>query len=166
MFGREFTDRAIHGLFALPITRATIAAAKFLTFVGWAALVAIALPLLLLITGLALGLGAPDPAATAGLLQLAALSLFGMAMATPVAWAATLGRSVLAAVGVAIALIVIAQFSVLAGIGGWMPLAAPALWAMSGGKTATLGQTLLTIPFGAIFAGLTIGSWHRLELDR
>lgn len=166
MFGREFTDRAIHGLFALPVTRATIAGAKFLTFGMWAALVALIMPLLLLGTGLILGLGPPDAGAAAGLWRLVGLSLFGMALATPVAWAATLGRSVLAAVGVAIALIVIAQFSVLAGVGGWMPLAAPALWAMSGAQAATLGQTLLTIPFGAVFVGLTVWSWHRLQLDR
>lgn len=166
MFGREFGDRAIHGLFALPVGRGRIAAAKFVAYAGWAALVAVAMPLLLFGTGLVLGLGAPDADAVAALWRLPALTLLGLLLATPVAWAATLGRSVLAGVGVAVALIVVAQFSVLAGVGGWMPLAAPALWAMSGGTMATFGQTLLAVPFAAVFVLLTIRSWHRLQLDR
>lgn len=166
MFGREFTDRAVHGLFALPVGRAAIAAAKFVTYALWATAVAIALPVLLLLTGLLLGLGAPDAAATAALFRLVALSFVGIGLASPVAWAATLGRSVLAGVGVAIGLIVVAQFSVLAGVGGWMPLAAPALWAMSGGELASPAQVLLTVPFCAVFIALTAVSWHRLQLDR
>lgn len=167
MFGREFTDRAVHGLFALPVSRATIAFAKLITYGAWSALVAAVMPALLLATGLVLGLGTPDAETLGALARLVVLSLLGSWLAVPVAWAATLGRSVLAGVGVAIALIVVAQFSVLAGVGGWMPLAAPALWAMSGeGELASAGQALLAVPFGALFIGLTAWSWSRLQLDR
>lgn len=165
MFGREFTDRAVHGLFALPVGRAQLATAKLLAYATWGMTVAVILPLLLLGTGLILGLGSPDSTTLGGLARIGVLALLGTILATPVAWAATLGRSVLAGVGVAIALIVIAQFSVLAGVGGWMPLAAPALWAMSDGRLATFPQTLLVLPFSAIWIALTIWSWRRLQLD-
>ncbi|HWM34771.1 MAG TPA: ABC transporter permease [Pseudolysinimonas sp.] len=164
MFGREFADGAVNGLFALPVSRRTIAAAKLLTFAAWGALVSAALPVVLGATGVALGLGTPGATELAGLARLTVLGLAGLVLATPVAWAATLGRSVLAGVGVGIGLIVVAQVSVLAGAGGWMPLAAPALWAMTAGRGATLGQVLLVLPFGAIWVVLTLGAWRRLQV--
>jgi ABC-2 type transport system permease protein len=166
MVGREFSDRAIHGLFALPIGRATILGAKLLAYTVWSILVAIALPLAMLLSGLAAGLGAPEAATIAALGRLAILSLAGALLATPVALAATLGRSVLAAIGTAVGILVIAQVSVVAGAGGWMPLAAPALWAVSAGARASLGQAALVIPFAVVFAGASLLAWHRLELDR
>ena len=68
-----------------------------------------------------------------------ALGIMSAAITVPVAWAATLSRSVLGGVSVAIGLVVVAQVSVLVGIGGWMPLAAPALWAISAGAAVTPG---------------------------
>jgi ABC-2 type transport system permease protein len=166
MFGREFADGAVNGLFALPIGRGTIAAAKFAAFAAWGVLVSAAMPLVLGLTGVALGLGMPGATELDGLGRLAVLGVTDLILATPVAWAATAGRSVLAGVGVAIALIVIAQVSVLTGAGGWMPLAAPALWAMTAGQAANLGQVALVLPFGALWIALTIVTWRRLQLDR
>jgi len=42
------------------------------------------------------------------------------------------------------ALPVVALVSVLAGLGGWMPLAAPALWALGLGATVSPVQLALT----------------------
>lgn len=81
-------------------SRATIAFAKLMIYGAWSALVAAVTPALLLATGLVLGLGTPDAEALGALPRLVALSLLGSWLAVPVAWAATLGRSVLAGVGV------------------------------------------------------------------
>jgi ABC-2 type transport system permease protein len=166
MFGREFADGAVHGLFALPVGRATIAGAKFAAFGLWSLVVAVALPLAMLVAGVAAGLGIPGPDAAAALVRLGALSFAGAFLGTPVALAATLGRSVLAGVGVAVGLLVVAQVSVVAGAGGWMPLAAPALWAVSGGAAVTPGQLALVLPFAGVWIAVTLAGWHRLELDR
>jgi ABC-2 type transport system permease protein len=163
MLGREFSDRAIAGLFALPVGRATIAGAKLLAYGIWSAGIALVLPLVVLGAGLAAGLGSPD---VPGLVRLGILSLASALIATPVAIAATLGRSVLAAVGVAIGLLVVAQVSVIAGAGGWMPLAAPALWAVSGGVLVSPLQLSLVIPFAAVCIAATLGGWRRLQLSR
>ncbi|HTL40761.1 MAG TPA: ABC transporter permease [Pseudolysinimonas sp.] len=163
MLGREFTDREIAGLFALPVGRAQIAGAKLLAYLVWSIGVAVLLPLAVLVAGAAAGLGAPD---VAGLARLGALSLGGALLATPVALAATLGRSVLAGVGVAVGLLVIAQVSVIAGAGGWMPLAAPALWAVSAGQLVSPGQLLLVPVFSGVFVVLTLVGWRRLEVGR
>ena len=141
MFGREFGDGTITGLFALPVRRSTIALAKLLVYGAWAAAMSLCLGILLLLVGLIAGLGPQDAGTWMALLRQVALGILTAAIAIPAAWAATLGRSVLAGVSVAIGLVVIAQVSVLAGAGGWMPLASPALWAMSAGAGGLSGST-------------------------
>jgi len=164
MFGREFGDGTIAGLFALPVRRSTIALAKLLVFLVWATAMSILLAIVLGLVGTMAGLGPIGSGTLEALARQAALGVMSVAITLPVAWAATLARSVLAGVSVAIALVVVAQVSVLAGLGGWMPLAAPALWAL--GTAVTPVQLALLIPFGAIFVALIAQSWRRMQLDR
>jgi len=100
------------------------------------------------------------------LVRPAALGTMSAVVTVPVAWAATLGRSVLGGVSVAIGLVIVAQVSVVVGLGGWMPLAAPALWAVSAGTAVTPLQLLLVVPFAGVAVLLTAMSWKRLQLDR
>lgn len=166
IFGREFTDGTITGLFALPISRSRIALAKLTVYASWATLVSIALVLSVFILGLLFGYGAPDNATWAGLGRLWVLAVFSAGIAIPVAWITTLTRSLLAAVGATIALVVVAQVGALMGAGGWMPLAAPGLWAMSEGTAVTLVQLFLTVAVALTFAVLACLAWTRLQLDR
>lgn len=166
MFAREFTDGTISALFALPVGRGRIAVAKLVVYALWATAVSTALAGGLLVLGLALGYGVPDAEAWTGLGRQLGLGLLTAAIATPIAWVATLTRSMLSGVGTAIGLVVLAQVGALAGAGGWMPLAAPALWAMSGGGAVTTGQLALAVALALVFAGLTRASWTRLQMDR
>jgi ABC-2 type transport system permease protein len=166
MFGREFGDGTITGLFGLPIRRSTIALAKLIVYAGWAVAVNLCLAALLLIVGLIAGLGPLTSTDWWALARQIALGVMTAAIAAPVAWAATIGRSVLAGVSTAIGLVVIAQVSVLAGAGGWMPLASPALWAISSGADVTALQLVLVLPYLAVFILVTAGAWGRLQLDR
>lgn len=166
MFGREFGDGTITGLFALPVRRTTIAFAKLVVYVIWVAAMSVLLAIVLALVGTVAGLGPIDGHTLMMLARQSALGVMSAAITLPVAWAATLSRSVLGGVSVAIGLVVVAQVSVLAGLGGWMPLAAPALWALSQGESVTPVQLALVIPFGAIFVTLTALSWRRMQLDR
>ena len=166
MFGREFGDGTITGLFALPVRRTTIAVAKLIVYVIWVTAMSVLLAVVLSVVGTLAGLGPIEGETPAMLVRQAALGVMSAAITLPVAWAATLSRSVLGGVSVAIGLVVIAQVSVLAGLGGWMPLAAPALWAISLGTTVSPLQLALLIPFGAIFVTLITLSWRRMQLDR
>lgn len=166
MFGREFGDGTIAGLFALPVRRTTIALAKSIVYVIWVTVMSLLLAVVLGVVGTLAGLGAIEGETPAMLLRQVALGVMSVAITLPVAWAATLSRSVLGGVSVAIGLVVVAQVSVLAGLGGWMPLAAPALWAISLGTGVSPVQLSLLLPFGAIFVVLTTASWRRLQLDR
>jgi ABC-2 type transport system permease protein len=166
MFGREFGDGTITGLFALPVRRSTIALAKLLVYGAWATAMSILLAIVLLAVGTLAGLGPVDSQTWGTVSRQVALGIMSAAITVPVAWAATLSRSVLGGVSVAIGLVVVAQVSVLVGIGGWMPLAAPALWAISAGAAVTSAQLLLIVPFVALAVLLTATSWRWLQLDR
>jgi len=166
IFAREFSDGTITGLFALPITRARIALAKLTVYAAWSVAISVALALGTLVLGLTLGYGWPSPDVWAAFGRQVVLGVLTAVVATPVAWIASIARSLLAAVGGAIALVVIAQVGVLAGAGGWMPLAAPALWAISNGTGADPVQLSLTLALGVILGVLTCTSWARLQLNR
>lgn len=166
MFGREFTDGTITGLFALPISRGRIALAKLTVYTVWAIAVSLVLTLGVLALGFLLGYGVPTPDAWAGIGRQGTLAILTAAIAVPIAWIATVTRSILAAVGGAIALVIVAQVGSLAGMGGWVPLAAPALWAMSGGSAVNATQLSLAVAFGVVFSGLTCATWARLQLTR
>ena len=166
MFGREFAEGTITGLFALPVSRGRIALAKLIVYALWVSSVAFVLTFGILVLGLVVGYGWPNPDAWSSLARLWALLMLTGVIATPTAWIATITRSLLAGVGATIALVVIAQVGSLMGAEGWMPLAAPALWAQSAGTATNPAQLTLSIGFGAAGAGLAITSWARLQLNR
>lgn len=166
MFGREFVEGTITGLFALPATRGRIALAKLTVYVVWAVIVSAALTLGVLILGLTFSYGPPSAEVWTTLGRLFMLGVLSTGLAVPVAWFATLFRSLLAAVGCTIALVVTAQVGALAGAGGWMPFAAPALWAMSKGAAVSAIQLGATLTVPVVFAVLCCVSWSHLQLDR
>ena len=121
--------------------------------------------LLLFAGGLAVGLGAPDAAAIGGLARLFALGVLTALIAVPAGWAASLGRGLLPGIAVAVGILVVAQVSVIADFGSWVPFVAPAFWAMHADIHST--PALVVVPFvPLVFGAATIISWRRLELDR
>lgn len=64
-----------------------------------------------------------------------------------------------------IGVVVVAQVGVLSGVGGWMPFAAPALWAM-GLEHITVVQLVLPLLVRVLFGFAIARSWSRLQLDR
>lgn len=171
MMGREFTDGTISALFALPVSVGRIALGKLAVYGLWVVAVNLALTAGLLALGLLLGYGSPDGQVWTGFARQLTLGLLTGALAVPVAWVTTLTRSVLAGVGATIGLVVLAQVGALAGIGGWFPLAAPALWALAaGGLLPDAGVTWVHLVIVAVvplvFAVLVWRAWARLQMDR
>ncbi|MHA7264377.1 ABC transporter permease [Arthrobacter sp. TMN-37] len=170
VFGREFTDGTVGSLFLAAVSRTATAAAKLLLVLAWSGAVAVALTATLLAAGSITGTA--GSAAGAGIFALAAKFLLITAatalLALPAAWAATLGRGYLAAIGAVIGIVVVAQLAAMTGLGGWFPFSAPGLWASQGGigtDATTAVQVLLSVPVGALAAGLTLRSWRRLTLS-
>jgi ABC-2 type transport system permease protein len=165
MVGREFADETIAGLFALPVSRQEIAIAKLGVFLGWAVAVAVLLTVGCALAGITLGYGVPGEREFATLLRLLGLVVLTGFLALPAAWAATLGRGLLPGIATTIVMIAVGQILTIAGTGAWLPIAAPALWALVPDEVSW-GQ-LATVPaLGACAALLTGRSWRRLQLDR
>lgn len=165
IIGREFADGTIAGLFALPVPRWAIALAKLIVYLVWTIAVSITLCGALLLLGLLLGYGAPDPAEWQALARQIPLTILVGLVATPVAWAATLGRGLLPGIATAIGLLVIAQVMAFTGNGAWFPVVTPALWAINP-DAVTTPQLLLVPTIPLIFGALTLLTWHRLQLDK
>jgi ABC-2 type transport system permease protein len=165
LVGREFAEGTVSGLFALAVPRWAIALAKLIVFVAWAIVLAVAVCFTVLIVGLAVGLGMPDAEAWRSLGRIGAVTVLIALIAFPVAWASTLGRGLLPGIATAIGILVVAQVSAFSGTGAWIPIVAPALWAISPGSV-TPGQLSLVATVPLAFGALTLVAWHRLELDR
>ncbi|GAB3256811.1 ABC-2 transporter permease [Arthrobacter pigmenti] len=168
-FGREFTDRTIAGLLARPVSRVAIAAAKLFIVVAWPLCIAVVLVPTLLAVGILTEMG-PVNVVVLGLAgKTALITVLSGLLAVPCAWAATLGRGYLAAIGAIIAIVIAAQMAVMAGSGGWFPFSAPGLWATRDGAGidfVTGLQLLLVLPVAALAVVLTLQSWRRLDLSR
>jgi ABC-2 type transport system permease protein len=164
LFGREFADGTITGLFALPVGRGTLAGAKLLVYAAWAFTISAVLVVVIVALGLALGLGSLPDVAAADVARQFVVTILTAAIALPAAWAATLGRGLLGGIGAIIGVVVVAQVAAVAGIGAWFPFAAPGLWAA--GLDVTGGQLVLVVPVAAAFAAIVVLSWRRLQLDR
>lgn len=165
LVGREFSDATITGLFAQPVSRRTIVMAKLLSHLLWAVLVAIILTTVIALAGTLLELGDWNTDVLTALGRQFVLTILSTFIATPAAWAATLGRGPLPGIATTIGLIVIGQVAAVAGTGAWLPIAAPALWALQP-HTVTPTQLALVAVIPASFTALTITAWSRLQLDR
>ncbi|MEP6561589.1 MAG: ABC transporter permease [Nakamurella sp.] len=165
LFGREFADGTVPGLFGLPVGRGAIATAKLLVYTAWALVVSTAVVVFLIVSGLAIGLGRPGPDALLGLVRLLALGVLTALIAVPAGWAASLGRGLLPGIAVAVGILVVAQVSVIADFGSWVPFVAPALWAMRVDVQSAVALAVVpTVPL--IFGTATVMIWRRMELDR
>jgi ABC-2 type transport system permease protein len=168
MFGREFVDRAAPGLFGLPTSMNAIASAKIVLYLCWLLGIAIAIPALLVPAGLAVGLGTPDASVLAPLAKLALVTILTGLLAFPAAWIATMSRGYLAPIGTILAIVIVAQISVLTPAGVWFPFAIPGIWAGLAGTESDLTiqplQLFLTIPVGSCFAIMSVVTWRKLRL--
>ncbi|WP_022889398.1 ABC transporter permease [Agromyces italicus] len=165
LFGREFAEGTVAGLFALPVRRADVAMGKLLVYLAWALVVAMLLPAALVVAGLAAGFGAPGSEELAALARLAVLMPLTALMATPAALIATLARGLLGGIAATVVLVASAQVFVLSGVGAWFPPAAPALWAMAPDQANTTA-TLVALWLPVVSAVLIVVAWRRLQLDR
>lgn len=165
MFGREFTDRTVTGLFALPVSRPAIALAKLAVYLVWVLVVATVLVLLLALVGVVLDLGPLTGEVFAALARQHVLTVLSAVLAIPAAWAATLGRGLLPGIATTIGTIVVAQVMVVAGTGAWFPLAAPALWALQPADVSPTQLCLVTL-VPLTFVPAVLAAWQRLQLDR
>ena len=165
LFGREFADGTVSGLYALPVRRSAIALGKLGVYLAWAASVAAVLTALLAGLGAAAGLFGDDATGAVELARIPLLTVLIACLAVPAGWIASLARNILAGIAATVVLAVVGQVGAVLGIGTWVPLVAPALWAIDPG--AVPGPALLVVLLVPIaFGGATALTWARMQLDR
>jgi len=139
VFGREYSDRTVKDLLALPVSRSTIVISKFIVIAIWCILLSI----VSLVFGFAIGLiiqlaGWSSEIVFHGVYIYTIASILTILLSAPVAFFASYGRGFLPPMGFVFLSMVIAQFIGLVNLGPYFPWAIPALFA-SATETAIIG---------------------------
>ena len=153
MFGREYSDRTMKDLLALPTSRTAIISAKFLviaawslTLTGYAYVISLATGALLRLPGWSLSM------AGHGLLRLLITASMTIGLSTVLALAASIGRGYLAAVGTLIVTVVLAQIIAAIGYGQYFPWSVPALFSGIAGPDASSLSAFSFVSIAAVAA--------------
>jgi ABC-2 type transport system permease protein len=134
IFGREFSDRTLKDILALPVSRSSIVISKFIIIFFWCAL----LTLILYSVGLFIGMiidisGWSTQVFSQFTEKFFITSFLTFLLCTPVAFFASYGKGIIAPLGFLILTLVMAQFIGLVGLGPYFP------WAIPGVYTAPAG---------------------------
>jgi ABC-type transport system involved in multi-copper enzyme maturation permease subunit len=161
IFGREFTDRTVKDIIALPFPRNIIIIAKFIT----AIVTNVLLSLYVIVVGIIIGLliTLPDWSLISfieGLNTLFITTLLTVALSTPVAFFACYGRGYLPPLGFVILMVVFSQIIAAIGYGAYFPWAIPALYSGINGIDGVIGWGNVWIVLITSIIGLVITfSW-------
>jgi ABC-2 type transport system permease protein len=129
-FGREYSDRVIKDLLALPVSRFTIVVSKFIVIVIWSILLSAVLLTAGILTGLAVHIpGWSSEIAVHSIRVFANGTILTIFLCTPVAFIAGIGRGYLLPIGFVIIMLIITQLIGVGipGIAPYFPWAVPAL---------------------------------------
>ena len=153
VFGREFADRTVRGLLAIPTPRRTIVVAKAIVV----ATGALAISLWVRILGLMIGalIGLPDWSAANAADAISAIALgavLTIALQSGTAFFAGVGRGYIAPLAWAVATIAGSQILAVLGWGAWFPWSVPAILAGAGGAAVEPGAFGLSFGTGIILS--------------
>jgi len=129
VFGREYSDRTVKDLLALPTPRAAIVLSKCIVIAVWSAALTVITCLVTLFIGAMLGLPPESPQVfwQSGVTITVAVCLV-IALVTPIAFAASAWHGYLPPIGVLMLVMGLAQLVNAAGWGEYFPWAVPALY--------------------------------------
>lgn len=165
VFGREYSDRTIKDLLALPTSRATIVSSKLIVIALWSAALTLITCVITLIVGVALNL---PPVSFQVFLQsgttIIVAACLTIALATPIAFAASAWHGYLPPIGVMILAMGLAQLINAAGWGEYFPWSVPALFV----QDENLGFVSYVIVIVTSIVGLvsTLLWWERADQTR
>jgi hypothetical protein len=133
IFGREFVDRTVSGLYALPTSRVTMGWAKVAVIATWTVIaVTIAVAVVMAGSWIIDPGGVTAEILTAAVRAWAAGTLMGL-LGIPFGYIAVVTRGYLGGVGAIIAAAAVGQILGSVGVGAWVPYVAPAMWVGAGG---------------------------------
>lgn len=165
VFGREFSDRTVKDLLALPTPRSAVVLGKFLVVAFWSAILTVLVCLLALVLGAAIGLAHASPQIILqGGATIALSAAMAIILATTVAFLASAGRGYLPPLGLVLLALLLAQVVAAAGWGEYFPWSIPLLYSQGD----TLGVVSFVIVILTGLAGLagTFVWWERADQTR
>ena len=164
IFGREYSDRTIKDLLALPISRNVIVLSKFIVVFLWCLLLSVLVFALGLIVGNAVDIpGWSSEVARQGLSIFLICTLLTILLSTPVALFASIGRGYLSPLGFVVFTMVLAQIVAVTGYGQFFPWSIPALTsgvAGSGSSTLEFGSSIIILITSVLGLICTIFWWR------
>jgi len=165
VFGREYADRTLKDLLALPTPRSSIVLGKFVVIAVWSAAVTLTTCLITLLVGTLLRL---PPVPLQVFLQsgitITVAACLTIALATPVALAASAWHGYLPAIGVMILVMGLSQLVNAAGWGEYFPWAVPALY-VQGTPLSAVSYVIVLLTGLAGLAG-TLLWWELADQTR
>ncbi len=146
VFGREYADRTLKDLLALPISRGAILCAKFCVAGAWSVVMTVMVYGVGMLAGLLVGMPGGDLSVIGrGSLILALCAGMVILVETPIAFFANLGRGYLLPFGVTVLLIMFANVLSIMGWGEFFPWAIPMQIAQTGQPISGVSLTILLL---------------------
>ena len=138
VFGREFSDRVVKDLLALPVPRSTIVLSKCIVLFVWNILLSICFLIAAIISGVLLKVpGWTEASLATFLITYMVCVLFNSLLITPVALIASVGRGYMLPITFVILMMILTQllFVGLPNLTLWFPWALPALYSGVAGES-------------------------------
>lgn len=135
-FGREFSDKVIKDLLALPVPRSTIVFSKLIILLIWSILLSIIVLVAAMLTGFAVRIPGWNTGDLFPFLRVYIIcSVLNAMLITPVAFVASAGRGYILPISFVILILILTQLLAigLPGLTFWFPWAFPALVSGAGG---------------------------------
>ncbi len=166
VFGREYADHTVKDLLALPVSRSSIVAAKFIVVVIWSVLISAVFFAVALLTAWMVNVpGWSFALFQNGLSAFLTSVLLTIVLCTPVAFVASMSRGYLLAIGYVILVLIMTQLvgMALPGIVAYFPWIVPALCSGMAGSSLPqpefVSYVLLAVTGILGFAG-TVAWWE------
>jgi ABC-2 type transport system permease protein len=145
IFGREYSDKTLKDILALPVKRSSIVVSKMIVSIIWSILITCAYLISSLLFGVIAGIkGGESEIIIAFIRNFSLVCLLTLLLNTPIAFLASCSKGILLPIGFVILTMMMANFTGLLGAGPYFP------WAMPG---------ILTIPAGSDGIHLTAASY-------
>ncbi|HEV2125161.1 MAG TPA: ABC transporter permease [Chloroflexota bacterium] len=167
VFGREFSDRTVKDLLALPTPRETVVSAKFIVVAAWCLLLALVVVGLGVVVGSLVGLpGWSASVLRTGIGEIGLAAVLTVLLVTPVALVASVGRGYMAPISAMVLVLMLAQVFAATGWGVYFPWAVPGLGSGAAGPDAAdLGviSYVLVVIVGGLGVVGTLLWWQRAD---
>jgi ABC-2 type transport system permease protein len=131
VFGREYSDKTLKDVLALPISRGYIVAAKLITSLIWSVILSIVFFILSLLMGAIVGITdrSADIFRVSLSVYLTVMSLT-ILLSTPIAFLTCWSRGILLPIGFIILVMILSNFTGLVGLSSYFPWSVPGLFSM------------------------------------